>query len=128
MATIFYKDLSLDFTPHPVTGDVRPITNETAIKRSLANLIRTKRGTRPFYPEYGSTLADFLFSDMNVFSAHSLKQELTETIKKFEPRVTLTSIQVDTQSDENGIQIKIDFIIKNIGVQSSLQTTLTRTA
>ena len=38
----FFKDLSLDFTPHPVTGDVRPIINETAIKRSLMNLIKTK--------------------------------------------------------------------------------------
>ena len=45
---VFYKDLGLDFTPHPVTGDVRPITNETAIRRSLMNLIKTRKGTNPY--------------------------------------------------------------------------------
>ena len=40
MATItFFKDLPLDFIPHPVSGDVRPITNEAAIRRSLLNLL-----------------------------------------------------------------------------------------
>ena len=53
---IFYKDLPLDFTPHPVTGDVRPITNEVAIRRSLTNLINTTKGSRPFFPEYGSSV------------------------------------------------------------------------
>ena len=53
MATLnFYKDLSLDFTPHPVSGDVRPIVDDLAIKRSIINLISTPRVKKPFYPEY----------------------------------------------------------------------------
>lgn len=126
MATIFFKDLPLDFTPHPVSGDVRPITNETAIKRSLSNLIKTKRGTRPFYPEYGSNISKYLFESDSPFARHNIKQELIETISRFEPRVSVKNISVDT--DDYGIKIKIDYVILNVGRASSLITTISRTA
>ena len=76
---VFYKDLGLDFTPHPVTGDVRPITNETAIKRSLANLINTRKGTRPFNPEYGCNISDYLFGYQQGFSEYDMKKEIHES-------------------------------------------------
>lgn len=126
MATIFFKDLPLDFTPHPVSGDVRPITNETAIKRSLSNLIKTKRGTRPFYPEYGTTISNYLFENDSVFTRHNIKQELTETIARFEPRVSVKNILIE--NDDYGITIKLDYVILNVGRASSLITTIARTA
>ena len=62
MATFnFYKDLSLDFTPHPVSGDIRPIVDDLAVRRSILNLISTPRGRKPFYPEYGCKISNFLF-------------------------------------------------------------------
>ena len=67
MALVFYKDLPLDFTPNPVTGDVRPITNEVAIKRSIKNLILTQKGTKPFMPDYGTIIKKYLFSSLNPF-------------------------------------------------------------
>ena len=73
MATInFYKDLPLDFTPHPVTGDVRPITNEVAVRRSLSNLINTTKGSRPFMPDYGSSVKNYLFSRNGAFTLYEL--------------------------------------------------------
>lgn len=126
MSITFYKDLPLDFIPHPVSGDVRPITNETAIKRSLMNLIRTKKGTRPFYPEYGSNIMNYLFDNVSVFTTHNIKQELIETIARFEPRISIQSISV--LPDNDGINIKLQYLIKNVGQSSTLQTTITRTA
>jgi phage baseplate assembly protein W len=122
---IFYKDLSLDFIPHPVSGDIRPVTNETAIRRSLSNLIRTRRGDRPFRPDYGSTVHKYLF-DHGVFAEDELNKSLYETIQKFETRVIVTRIESSFAS--GGIDITIDYIIKNINRSATFQTTITRVA
>ena len=122
----FFKDLSLDFTPHPVSGDVRPIINETAIKRSLMNLIKTKKGTRPFNPQYGCDISDYLFSYEPGFTEYNLRKEIIDAIGKNEPRVSVD--QVDITFEENGISLNISYIIRNINRAGSISTSLTRAA
>lgn len=123
---IFYKDLGLDFTPHPVSGDVRPITNEIAIKRSLMNLIRTRKGTRPFNPEYGCDISDYLFSYQPGFSEYEMQKIIIDSIKTHEPRVSVN--QVNVTFEENDVKIDISYIIRNINQFVSLSTSLTRAA
>ena len=122
----FFKDLSLDFTPHPVSGDVRPIINETAIKRSLMNLIKTKKGTRPFNPQYGCDISDYLFSYEPGFTEYNLRKEILDAISKNEPRVSVS--EVDITFEENGIVLNIQYIIRNINRAGSISTSLTRAA
>ena len=122
----FFKDLPLDFTPHPVSGDVRPIINETAIKRSLMNLIRTKKGTRPFNPEYGCDLSEYLFSYEPGFTEFNMKQEILDSIVRNEPRVIVDSIVI--KYEEYGITLDIQYIIKNINRVGSITTSLARAA
>jgi hypothetical protein len=125
-AIIFYKDLPLDFTPHPVTGDVRPITNEVAIKRSLTNLINTTKGSRPFFPEYGSNVKNYLFSGNDEFTLYELKNSLKRDIERHEKRISLTNIILNYSDD--GFDIKLEYVIRNASGISSLQTTVKRTA
>jgi phage baseplate assembly protein W len=122
----FFKDLSLNFTPHPVSGDVRPIINEVAIKRSIMNLIKTKKGTRPFNPEYGCDISNYLFSYEPGFTEYNMKKEITDAINKYEPRVSID--EVDIKFEENGIVMNIQYIIKNINRVGSISTSLTRAA
>ena len=126
MAVTFYKDLSLDFTPHPVSGDVRPITNDIAVKRALLNLINTKKGSVPFRPNYGSTVADYLFKNADVFTQKELEKSLYDTITKYEPRVEV--LVIDAQFEDYGVKIQIDFRIRNTSRRQTLTTTVRRTA
>jgi phage baseplate assembly protein W len=127
MATInFYKDLPLDFTPHPVTGDVRPITNEVAVRRSLSNLINTTKGSRPFMPDYGSSVKNYLFSRNGAFTLYELKNSLRRDIEKYEKRISLRDIKISYSDD--GFDIKLEYVIKNAAGIASLQTTVKRTA
>ena len=127
MATInFYKDLPLDFTPHPVTGDVRPITNEVAVRRSLSNLINTTKGSRPFMPDYGSSVKNYLFSRNGAFTLYELKNSLKRDIEKYEKRISLRDLKISYSDD--GFDIKLEYVIKNAAGIASLQTTVKRTA
>ena len=45
-----FKDISLSFSPHPVTKDLPVLTNERAIVRSVRNLVETIPTERFFSP------------------------------------------------------------------------------
>lgn len=122
MATNFFKDLPLDFIPHPVTGDVRPVVDDVAVKKSIMNLIRTPKGSRPFRPEYGSNVGNYLFKNADVFTQYDLSSELKETITKFETRVDVIKVGVTFQ--DNGVKIDITYKIKNKSTISTLTTTI----
>ena len=59
--TFVYRDISLYFTPNPVSGDVTQITDVQDIKRSVRNLVLTNRWDRPFHPEIASRVRESLF-------------------------------------------------------------------
>lgn len=122
---VFYKDLNLAFTPHPVTGDVSPLTDETAIRRSLLNLIKTKKGTRPFRPDFGSNVYNYLFQN-GPFVEDSLNRDLYETITRYEPRVIVNRIQSSINDTE--IKIEVFYTIRNASINTNLETTIRRVA
>jgi phage baseplate assembly protein W len=126
MAIEFFKDLPLDFTPHPVSGDVRPIVNEVAVKRAISNLVLTRRGSKPFRPDYGTRIYDFLFDSQDVFVENEIKVHLKEVIEKFEPRVSVTNI--DVKFEDFGIKVQIDLIILNVNQLIQVPLSISRTA
>lgn len=126
MATIFYSDLPLTFKVNPITGDVPPAKNETAVKKSLINLLKTPTGGRPFAPEYGTRIADFLFEPGDTETELKLNDEIAQAIERFEPRVRLVAIE--TNIEESGVEIKIEYYIINIPDLQQLETVVTRTA
>jgi phage baseplate assembly protein W len=109
-----------------VTGDVRPITNETAIKRSLTNLIRTRKGTRPFNPEYGCNISDYLFGYQPGFSEYEMQKIILDSIKNHESRVSVN--QVNITFEEHDVIIDVSYVIRNVNQFATLSTTLTRAA
>lgn len=126
MAITFFKDLPLDFTPHPVTGDVRPVTNETAIRRSIMNIVMTSPGQKPFQPKYGCNIKNFLFANQDEFAIFEITKQVENAIKQNEPRVDL--VQVKTEFVDQGIKLQIQYRIKNVGLVGTLTTTVSRTA
>ena len=127
MAEPIYKDLSLNLTPNPVTGDTPPATNENAVKKALINLIKTPLGTKPFSPEYGTRLYDFLFKPADAETESDINEELNQCITKFEPRVKVVSIT--TNMNENGIEIELNYYVTTVtNTLQTLTTTITRTS
>ena len=126
MATLnFYKDLSLDFTPHPVSGDVRPIVDDLAIRRSIINLISTPKGKKPFYPEYGCTISSYLFSNPDVFTKSSMADSVYEALTSYESRIDIIEIeptQLSGATIKNITGINAKYIqSNNIGTDSIIE-------
>lgn len=108
-----YSDLDLDFFAHPTTKDVQRKTGEEAIKRSVRNLIFTRYYERPFRSEIGSDVPALLFENFTPFTEIMVKNAITDVLKEYEPRIDLTEVTVSTDPDENGFNVKVQYIILN---------------
>lgn len=104
-----YADLDLTFNPNPMTGDINPVKDIEAIKRSVQNLILTNYQERPFQPEIGSGVRGLLFELADPITTHSIEQAIRRTIKNFEPRVSVLGVQVSDDLDNNTYNVTIAF-------------------
>ena len=73
-----FKDISLSFTPHPITKDLTILKNENAIKKSVRNLVQTIPTERFFNSAIGSEVRDSLFDfvDFGTASGYRIKLKL----------------------------------------------------
>ena len=111
-----FKDISLSFRPHPITRDVIPLKNESAISRAVKNLVLTHLRERPFNPNLGSRIGESLFELMDVGSASIIATEIRNTIDNFEPRVQLMDVQVTPYYDSHAYDVTIVYEIVGIDV------------
>ena len=111
-----FKDISLSLQVNPLTYDILSINNETAIARSVRNLVLTIPGERFFNPQVGSDISQSLFENMDPISASTIQSQVETTIKNNEPRVQLTDVSVDPDYDNNEFIVTINYIIVGIDV------------
>jgi|TARA_B100000900_G_scaffold403594_1_gene410864 phage baseplate assembly protein W len=114
-----FKDISMSFKVSPLTFDLIANKNETAIARSIRNLVLTAPGERPFNPELGSQVSRLLFEPMDDITTDALKEEIRNTINNFEPRVRLRQVIVQPNFSVGSYEISIRYDI--VGVEVSPQ-------
>jgi len=90
------------------------IKNETAIARSIRNLVFTLPGERFFNQNLGSKVSQSLFENIDDINASILKDEIENTIKNYEPRVRLLDVIVNPEYDNNEFNVSINYIIIGI--------------
>ena len=114
--TYIYKDLSLYFTPNPVSGDVTMVTDVQDIKRSVRNLVMTNRFEKPFHPEIASHVRDLLFERFTPITFNLLRNRIETVLANYEPRVSVTDVEIDDSGqamDNNNLNVRIFFTLKN---------------
>ena len=115
-----FKDISLSFTPHPVTKDLPILANERAIIRSVRNLVETIPTERFFNSNLGSNIRDMLFDNFAGSSVMIIEDMIRSTIRNFEPRVGDIGVEVNASEDTNTVQVKVLFDI--IGLEAPVQS------
>ena len=106
-----FKDLNITFKPHPVTGDLIVKKDDAAVKQAIVNLLMTSRGERPFQPNLGSDLRRILFNPLDASTAAQIGENIRETLDAYEPRISILQLDVDTNFDDNGFDVELEFEI-----------------
>jgi len=114
-----FKDLSMSFKFNPLSGDLIALKNENAIARAVRNIVLTTPGEKFFDPDFGSSIGEILFENVDEITAISIQDEIKSCLKNYEPRVDLTDVVVDPNFDENQFDVKITYRIVGIDIPPS---------
>ena len=115
-----FNDISLSFSPHPVTKDLPVLVNERAIVRSVRNLVETIPTERFFNSNLGSNIRDMLFANFSGSSVMIIEDMVRTTVRNYEPRVGDIGVEVNASEDTNTVRVKVLFDI--IGLEAPVQS------
>ena len=111
-----FKDLSASFQTNPLSNDLIALKNESAIARSVRNLVLTGQGERPFQPVLGTGVSRLLFENMDKLTASSIRSEIRTTIENYEPRVEINEIIVEADFERNAFDVTLQYFIIGMDV------------
>ena len=114
-----FKDLSASFQTSPLNNDLIALKNESAIARSVRNLVLTIQGERPFQPVLGTGVSRLLFENMDKLTASAIRSEVRTTIENYEPRVEINEIIVEPDYEGNAMNVTLQYFI--IGIDAPEQ-------
>ena len=122
-----YSDFLSNLETHPLSNDIAKVKNEQSIKQSIRNLLLTNVGERFFRPYVGSNIYKSLFNFIDNFTMNDIKIYIQDTIKSYEPRAKLISVNVyDNNDTGNSVTATIQFSIINTGENATLNLVLRR--
>lgn len=95
------------------------------IKQNLKMLILTNKGERVMIPEYGVGINEFLFENYSQSTFARIESEILDQVVRYMPIVSINElIFLPSQSNPNGLIVKIEYSIPDIGVRDLLQFTI----
>ena len=106
-----YKDLSMSFRSNPLNDDLIGLKNESAIARSIKNLVFTRKGEKFFDPDFGSEISASLFENIDEVTAIAIQDDIEYMIKMHEPRVKLINVESIPNYDNNQFDVVIVYQI-----------------
>jgi len=121
-----FSDFLTNFDKSPMTNDLGRITNESAIKTRVKNLVLTNLGERPFNSSIGSNVVRSLFEPYTSFTADDIKQSIKHTLKFNEPSIQVSSVDVIGDENQNNVRVNIVFYIINTQTSVSIDVILKR--
>jgi len=106
-----FKDISMSFQVNPLNLDLIALKNETAIARSVRNIVFTLPGEKFFDSNFGSRISNSLFENVDEISASIIRDEIRNSITNYEPRVELIDVQTTPDYDNASFDVLIQYRI-----------------
>lgn len=91
--------------------DVARARGLRAIKNSLLGIITTRKGSRPFDPNFGCSLTDQLFENMTPLTADTVKRNIESSVRAYEPRIRYLAVNVTPVYDDYTLIVEVQFSV-----------------
>lgn len=107
---LMYSDLAPEMG-QDYRHDVARTVGARAVKNSLLGIITTRKGSRPFMPDFGCDISDQLFENMSPLIADTIQRNIVSAVRNFEPRISKLAVQVTPIYDDNSVIVTVQFSI-----------------
>ena len=121
-----WADLDLSLQLHPIRNDITTLKDDNAIRNAVKNLLITNFYERPFNSSIGANLRALLFEPADVITKIAIREQINDTIKRYEPRVEVQDIKIQDDSKNNLYNITVNFLIKEFDTDQRVDIVLRR--
>jgi phage baseplate assembly protein W len=97
--------------------DLQADTNLGAIYNSITNILTTTPGQKPLNPLFGIGFGNILFLPVSEQRALSIGNAIFQAIQNYEPRITITNINVEPREDDNQYIITLNITVPRFSTQ-----------
>ena len=111
-----FKDIRMSLKFNPLSGDLISLSNENAIARAVRNIVLTTPGEKFFDPDFGSSVSEILFENVDYITAISIEDVIKNCLANYEPRVELIDVNVDPNFDQHHFDVIISYRIIGVDI------------
>ena len=101
-------------------NSVEMISDEADIKECLFILLSTRRGERVMLPDFGCDLRILAFDNIDPNTLAQAQSMIEEAILNYEPRISLESVDISTDSLNGIIYINVVYTIRKTNTRTNM--------
>jgi len=101
-------------------GQLEMVELDEDVRESLFILFSTRLGERPTNPEYGCRVHDLIWRPLSEATIFLIKEAISMAVSRFEPRIEIEEIHVDSDEREGTIFIHLDYTVTKVNVRTNI--------
>lgn len=98
-------------------GSIALVADEREIEEAIRLVLATSPGERPMRPEFGCRIHEYVFAPVSASTAGALSYEVRRSLDRWEPRITVESVDVSYDADDRAV-VYIDISYRINGTNS----------
>jgi len=118
-----YRDLDMSMEKN-LYNDIDIKEDVDAIEQAVIDILFTRVGEREEMPSYGSILFETLMEKMSNITTIEIRENITNALKNWEPRVRVLSVNVEPNQEEHTYYVSIKVNIIRINFETEFNITL----
>lgn len=90
------------------------------VRESLFILFSTRPGERPTNPEFGCRVHELVWRPLDPATIFLIREAIEDAVAKYEPRIEIQDIHVDTDEKQGTIYIHLDYTVTKVNVRTNI--------
>jgi phage baseplate assembly protein W len=94
------------------SGSIVRAEYEESVRQSILIILGTAKGERVMRPDFGCGIHDLVFENLSSALVGRVQQTVNEALLRLEPRIDVTSVEVEKGSGSNVLLIHIEYEVR----------------
>jgi len=101
-------------------GSMSLVGGTEALEKSIALVISTAPGERPFRPNFGCRIWELMFEPINSNTVGLMEMYVQEALAMWEPRIEVEEVLVEPSDRDGVVDINIDYVVRSTNDRRNL--------
>lgn len=101
-------------------GSMSLVGGTEALEKSIALVISTAPGERPFRPNFGCRIWELMFEPINSNTTGLMEMYVQEALAMWEPRIEVEEVLVEPSERDGMVDINIDYVVRSTNDRRNL--------